>query len=172
MINYRHFTFFLLLILVCISFTYFSKVTATTATWGQEAQSSHVMLNFDETKWGPAPPVLPPGAQMAVLAGDPTKAGTLFTIRAKFPNGYKIPPHWHPTDENVTVIKGTFVMGLGEKFNEAAAHEIRAGGFAMMPKEVRHYAWAKGETIVQVHAIGPFEFNYVNAADDPRNKAK
>lgn len=169
---YRLFAFFLLLALACFSFTYSSKGSAIPAAQDQQAHSSHVMINADDAKWGPAPPALPPGAQLAVLDGDPSKAGTLFTIRAKLPDGYKIPPHWHPTDENVTVIKGTFVMGLGEKINEAAAQELRAGGFARMPQGVRHYAWAKGETVVQVHAIGPFEVNYVNPADDPRHQAK
>src|SRR5262245_38145107 len=169
---YRLFPFFLLLLLSCFSFTYFGNGTAITATQDQQAHSSHVMLNADDAKYGPAPPALPPGAQLAVLDGDPSKAGTPFTMRAKFPNGYKVPPHWHPTDENITVIQGALMIGMGEKFNEAAAQELRAGGFAKMPQGVRHYAWAKGETVVQVHAIGPFEVNYVNAADDPRNKAK
>ena len=82
-----------------------------------------------------------------------------------------VPPHWHPTDENVVVIKGTLMVGMGEKFNKAAAQELREGGFAKMPKDVRHYAWAKGETVLQVYGVGPFEVNYVNAADDPRNKS-
>lgn len=140
-------------------------------TTGKAAQA-HTMVSPNDIKWGPGPAALPPGAQMAVLEGDPSKAGGLFTIRAKMPDGYKIPPHWHPTDENVTVLQGTLLMGLGEKFDQAAAHEMTAGSFATMPKGVRHFAMAKGETLIQVHAIGPFEVNYVNPADDPRNQAK
>src|ERR1043165_8113112 len=130
----------------------------------------HILLSLDQMKWGPAPPSLPAGAQLAVLEGDPSKAGAAFTIRAKFPDGYKIPPHWHPTDEKVTVLQGTFGAGMGEKFDPAAGHEMPTGSFALMPKGVRHYAWAIGETVVQVSGTGPFEVNYVNPADDPRKK--
>ena len=164
--------FLLLLALSCLKVTDASKGTLGIENQPDAAQSAHTMVNADQTKWGPAPPALPPGAQMAVLDGDPSQAGVAFTIRAKFPNGYKVPPHWHPTDEHVTVLKGVFMVGLGEKFSEAGAHELREGGYAKMPKEVRHYAWAKGETTIQVHGIGPFEVTYVNPADDPRNKAK
>jgi hypothetical protein len=137
----------------------------------RKAEQSHTMITPSDVKWGPAPPALQPGAQIAVLSGDPTKAEP-FTMRLKAPDGYKIMPHWHPTDENVTVLEGTFVMGIGEKFDEAAAHEMPVGSFARMPKETRHYAMAKGETVVQVHAIGPFVITYVNPNDDPRKKAK
>jgi len=129
------------------------------------------MVTPNDLKWGPAPPGLPAGAQLAVLSGDPSKAGP-FTIRLKAPDGYKIMPHWHPTDENLTVIEGTFVIGTGEKFDQSAAHEMTAGSFARMPKETRHYAWTKGETVVQVHGAGPFEIIYVNPTDDPRKQAK
>jgi quercetin dioxygenase-like cupin family protein len=146
------------------------KVKKTHAATGK-AQQSHTMITPNDVKWGPAPPALPAGAQMAILSGDPSKA-ELFTIRLKAPDGYKIMPHWHPTDENVTVLEGTFAMGVGEKFDEAAAHEMPVGSFVRMPKGTRHYARAKGETVVQVHAIGPFVINYVNPNDDPRKQAK
>src|SRR5262245_4744973 len=136
-----------------------------------KAEQPHTMVLPNDIKWGPSPPALPAGAQFAVLSGDPSKSG-LFTIRAKFPDGYKIMPHWHPTDENVTVLEGTFAMGVGEKFDQAAAHEMTAGSFVRMPKGTRHYAWAKGETVIQVHAEGPFVINYVNPIDDPRKQAK
>ncbi|MGE0127784.1 MAG: cupin domain-containing protein [Blastocatellales bacterium] len=138
---------------------------------GQSGQA-HTMITPSEVKWAPAPPFLPAGAQAAILAGDPSKAGRLFTLRLKMPDGYKIPPHWHPTDENVTVLEGTFVMGVGEKLDQAAAREMPVGSFARMPKGLRHYAWAKGETVVQVHGVGPFEITYVNPADDPRKLTK
>jgi quercetin dioxygenase-like cupin family protein len=136
-----------------------------------KAEQSHTMITPNEVKWGPAPPALPPGAQIAVISGDPSKAEP-FTIRLKAPDGYKIMPHWHPTDENVTVLEGTFLMGTGEKFDEAAAHAMPVGSFVRMPKGTRHFAMAKGETVVQVHAVGPFVFNYVNPSDDPRKQAK
>ena len=132
------------------------------------AQSAHVMVTPDQVKWGPGPPSLPSGAQLAVLEGDPSKAGAPFAMRAKFPDGYKIPPHWHPMDERVLVIAGTLGLGLGEKFDPAAGHELPTGSYAVMPQGVRHFAWAKGETVIQVSGMGPFEVNYVNSADDPR----
>jgi hypothetical protein len=131
----------------------------------------HITVKPDAIKWGPAPPALPPGAQAAVLAGDPSKPGA-YVIRAKFPDGYKVPPHWHPTDENVTVIKGTFLIGTGEKFDTSKMEALPAGSYMKMPKTMRHFAMAKGDTIVQVHGIGPLEVNYVNAADDPRKKSE
>jgi Domain of unknown function (DUF4437) len=136
-----------------------------------DAHKTHVMVTPGEVKWGPAPPSLPPGAQLAVLAGDPSKAGTPFTIRGKFPDGYKVPPHWHPTDENVVVIEGSLMMSLGEKFDQSTGHEMTAGSYALMPKGVRHFAWAKGETVIQVYGTGPFVINYVNPADDPSRGA-
>ena len=116
--------------------------------------------------WGPAPEVFPPGAQLAVLEGDPTKTEE-FTIRLRMPAGYKIPPHTHPTDENVTVVSGQFKVGMGATFNEAAMKTLPQGGFVTAPKLMAHYAMAVGETIVQVHALGPFAITYVNAAEAP-----
>jgi len=132
--------------------------------------AKHVAIAPADIKWGPGPASLPAGAQMAVLDGDPGKAGMPFVIRAKFPDGYKIAPHWHPTDENVAVMSGTFVVGLGDKFDEKSMTTLAAGGYAHMPKRMHHYASAKGETVIQVHGVGPFQVNYVNAADDPSKK--
>jgi anti-sigma factor ChrR (cupin superfamily) len=133
------------------------------------AAPAHSMATPGEMKWGPAPPALPAGAQIAVLDGDPGKAAP-FVMRLKFPDGYKIPPHWHSGAENITTISGTFMMGLGDKYDAAAMHTLPAGSFAMMPKEGRHYATVKGETIVQIHGTGPFDVNYINPADDPSKK--
>ena len=130
----------------------------------------HVVVKPGDIKWGPAPPGLPPGAQVAVLAGDPGKTGAMFTIRAKLPDGYTVPPHWHPSDENVTVLKGTLIVGKGEKLDPSHADELTAGSYMRMPKEMRHFAKAKGETIIQVHGVGPFDIVYVKDDDDPRKK--
>lgn len=132
----------------------------------------HVVVSLSGTKWGPAPPSLPPGAEAAVLDGDPRKAGSPYTIRVKMPDGYKVPPHWHPVDENVTVLKGALLMGKGDKFDPGMAEELTVGSFSHMPKGMRHFAQAKGETIIQVHGTGPFDITYVNPEDDPRKKAK
>ncbi len=127
------------------------------------------MLNAADMKWGPAPPAFNAGAQMTVIDGDPSQPGP-FVIRAKFPAGFKVMPHWHPTDESVTVISGTLVAGMGEKWDDSAMKTFTAGGFARMPKKTPHYVQAKEETIVQVHGTGPFTLTYVNPNDDPRKK--
>jgi quercetin dioxygenase-like cupin family protein len=123
----------------------------------------------DDFQWGPAPPVFEKGAEMAVLQGDPSKAEE-FTVRLRFPNGYKINPHTHPTTENVTVIKGTFFAGMGEHFVESSMKAFARDAFASIPANHAHYAMARGATIVQVHAIGPFVLTYVNPADDPSKR--
>ena len=127
------------------------------------------MLNAADVKWGPAPPMIMPGAQFAVLDGDPGKPGP-FAVRLKLPAGYKIMPHWHPTDEMVTVISGALKAGMGEKWDDASMKAFNAGAYARMPKKSPHYVQAQDETVVQVTATGPFEFVYVNAKDDPRKK--
>src|ERR1700724_3700493 len=133
------------------------------------APAAHVILTPSDMKWGPAPPVLPAGAQVAVLDGDPFKPG-FFTLRLKFPDGYKIPAHTHPTDENIVVVQGLFRAGMGDAYGESALHDFPVGSFLKMPKEMRHFASAKGETIVQIYGSGPFIVKYVNPNDDPTKK--
>jgi quercetin dioxygenase-like cupin family protein len=132
--------------------------------------AKHVMVTTNDMKWGPAPDALPAGAQMAVLDGDPSKAGVPFVIRAKLPDGYKVMPHWHPTDESVTVLSGTFTVATGDTWNDSAMTSLKAGEFTKMPKMMHHYAGAKGETVIQIHGMGPFAITYINPKDDPRKK--
>jgi len=142
-------------------------------TWAvgadKDAKDGHMILTPDKLQWKPNP-ILPPGAQATVLSGDPTKPGSVYAIRIKIPDGYKVPPHWHPSDENVTVLQGTMMIGVGEKFDPAKMEAVPAGGFMRMPKQMRHFGMAKGELIVQVHGVGPFAINYDNPEDDPRKK--
>ena len=128
--------------------------------------ADNMPVNADGLTWGPAPPVLPKGAQIAVLSGDPSKDG-LYVLRLKMPANYKIPAHNHPTSEYVTVISGKFHIGMGDKLDEKKGVELRAGGFGEAPAHMNHYAWASEETVVQVHGQGPFAITYVNPADDP-----
>jgi hypothetical protein len=121
-------------------------------------------------KWGPAPPGFPPGAQVAVISGDPSKEGP-YVVRAKMPSGYKVMPHTHPTDENVTVLAGTAHIAMGDKFDAKKGETLGAGGFFTAKQGMQHYFWTTSPAIIQIHGIGPFEINYVNAADDPRKKA-
>jgi quercetin dioxygenase-like cupin family protein len=131
------------------------------------AADDHVAVSADELKWGPAPPAFPKGAQIAVVAGDPSKEG-LYAVRLKVPAGYKVPPHVHPNDEQVTVISGTFNIGVGPTLDEKNGHALKAGGFLKMPKNTQHSAWFTEDSIIQVHGVGPQGFTYVNPADDPR----
>ena len=120
--------------------------------------------------WGPAPSVFAPGAQFAVVAGDPSQPGVPFTVRLRFPNGYEIMPHTHPTDERVTVLDGTFRVGMGTTFDASAMTAVPTGGTVTAPAEHAHYAQAQGVTTVQVDAIGPFVLTYVNPDDAPRRR--
>jgi quercetin dioxygenase-like cupin family protein len=133
------------------------------------APVAHAMIAPDAIKWQPFPPG-GPGSTFAVLAGDTEKPGP-FVLRIKSPAGGKIPPHWHPTDEHVTVIKGTLALGMGEEFDARALRRLPPGSYALLPRKMRHFAQSKTETIVQVHGTGPFEIIFVNPADDPRKKA-
>jgi quercetin dioxygenase-like cupin family protein len=134
-----------------------------------KAPAKHAVVTAGDLKWGPAPPSLPPGAEAAVLDGDPTKPGP-FVMRAKFPAGYRVPPHWHPTDENLTIISGSFAVGTGDKLDEASMKTLGAGDFVHMPKQMHHYAMAKEAATIQIHGTGPFAITYVNPGDDPRKK--
>jgi quercetin dioxygenase-like cupin family protein len=117
-------------------------------------------------KWGPAPAVFAHGAQMAVVSGDPSKAEN-FVIQLKMPNGYKIAPHFHPTDETVEVKSGKFMYGMGDTMKAADMKTMDVGQSGTLPAGSHHYAQAKGATVVQVSAMGPFALTYVNPADDP-----
>lgn len=121
----------------------------------------------DAVKWIDGPPSLPKGASIAVLEGDPTKEGP-FVFRVKVPDGYRIPPHTHPKTERVTVISGTFHIGMGDTFDAKKAQAMPAGTYGHWAPGMTHFVWVKGETIVQFHGEGPWTINYVNPADDPR----
>ncbi len=143
---------------------------AATAVGEEAAAPTHVMVAPADLKWGDPPPVFEKGASFTVVSGNPMAEG-LYVVRLKVPAGYRINPHWHPTDEHVTVISGTFLLGMGEKFDKEAMKEIPTGGYALLPAEMRHYAMAKTDAIVQVHGMGPFKLTYVNPADDPSARA-
>ena len=133
------------------------------------AGPDHVMYKEKDIKWGDAPPALPAGAKMAVLMGDPSKPAP-FIVRLKAPSGYRVMPHWHPTAESVTVLSGTFNVGMGDKWDDKALQSLGSGSFATMNAKARHFAITKGETVVQVSGTGPFVINYVDPQDDPSKK--
>ncbi len=146
----------------------FAAEEATTSASGNE---HHVMKPAD-LKWGEVPPGLPAGGKMAVLDGDPTQAGS-FTVRLKAPAGYKVMPHTHPTAERLTVISGSFKVGMGEKFDESSMQVMTPGCYIVLPSGMAHFAKVTREgSIVQIDSEGPFQINYVNPADDPRGAKK
>jgi quercetin dioxygenase-like cupin family protein len=124
---------------------------------GQAGQTRHSMISPGDLKWSSAAP----GVSMAVLSGSPDADGAPFAIRLKLADGTRVPPHWHPTDEHLTVVSGTFHMGVGERFDESAATAMTSGSYGVMPKEVRHFGWVTGETVVQIHGAGPFKTFFV-----------
>lgn len=133
------------------------------------AKGEAISLSPSEIKWGDAPPTFPKGAQMSVLHGDPSKK-EVYTLRFKAPAGYKIPPHWHSKDEQLTILSGTFVLHMGDTM-DAPAHELGPGSYHFLPAKMHHAAEAKGETIIQVDGMGPFDINYLNPADVPNKSA-
>ncbi|HYR69045.1 MAG TPA: cupin domain-containing protein [Candidatus Dormibacteraeota bacterium] len=149
-----------------------SGITEATPTPQSEAMaqaSEHRYFTPADIKWTDAPPSLPKGAKVAVLEGDLASPGP-FTMRAMVPAGYKIPPHFHPGIEHVTVLSGSFFMGMGETFDESKGHELAPGSFSYMVAGARHFAWTKKATVLQIHGMGPWGITYVNATDDPRNQ--
>ena len=138
----------------------------------QESRSPQraVVVTPGTEAWGPAPAILPAGAQLAVLEGDPTKSG-MYSMRLRMPDGYRIPPHFHPSYEHVTVVSGTFQVGMGDRFDAAALKPLPTGSFAVLSPGMRHFARAKGETVIQLHGLGPWSLSYVNPADAPKQEA-
>jgi quercetin dioxygenase-like cupin family protein len=136
------------------------------ASYSQEKKSSdaaHKVVRSGDLKWIG----IMKGCELATVSGDFNAEGSPFVLRIRCADGIKVPAHWHPTDENVTVVKGTFLVGLGETFDESKLQTMNAGNFVTMPKEMRHFALCKGETIVQVHGMGPFKVNWVNPSEVP-----
>lgn len=138
------------------------------ASHGQ-AGHGHSMTAGADLKWADVPS-LPPGARIAVLEG-PMNEAVPFTVRLRLPAQYRIPPHWHPAVEHVTVLAGTFHMGHGESYDGARATVLPPGGFAVMQPRTPHFAFTLNEPVeIQLHGIGPWGVTYINAQDDPRRK--
>jgi quercetin dioxygenase-like cupin family protein len=135
-------------------------------TLGHEEAALHPP---EAIKWHAGPASLPKGAMIAVLEGDPTNEGP-FVFRVKIPDGYRVSPHTHPKTERVTVISGTFNLGMGDTFDETATKPMPTGSYGYWPAGMKHFVWAKGETVLQFHGVGPWSIQYLNPADDPRNQ--
>ena len=146
-----------------------AALTFSASTKKSMTAPSHMVMAPSAIQWGDAPPTLPKGAKMAVLSGDPSKKG-FFVLRLKAPDGYRVAAHWHPTRENLTIISGTFHLGMGDTLDTSKADAMAAGSFAYLDGKMNHYAWVEGDTVVQVEGMGPFVVNYVNPKDDPSKK--
>ena len=129
----------------------------------------HVITTLADARWGTAPPMLPPGAQIAVLAGDPSKPAP-YTVRLKFPANYLVPAHFHPNDENVLVVSGDLFIGMGTRVDKKSATALGIGGYALMPANHNHFAFTTSEATILLYGIGPIDFTYVNSTDDPRKR--
>lgn len=130
------------------------------------AADDGLFINAGDLKWGDAPPVLPKGAKVAVLNGDPFKPGP-YTIRLSSPANYKLAPHWHTQTENLTIISGALYIGMGDKAVAKDAHELKAGGYHYLPAKQHHYAFTKVPTVVQISGEGPFDITYIDPKDNP-----
>lgn len=131
------------------------------------SSSAHMALVMpSDVVWRP----LRPGAEIAVVSGNPDAVGEPFVMRMRYTGAVRVPPHWHPNDEHITVLSGTFMLGMGERVDDATAKALTAGAYAFAPAKMPHFAWSKGDTVVQVHGLGPFVINYVNPADKPVQK--
>ena len=146
-------------------FAVLAVVVASAAT-SVYAQAHHILVPADKVQWAPAT-VLPAGAQISVLEGNPAEKGPV-TLRLKFPANYNIPPHWHSMTERVTVLSGTLNVGAGDTLNRQASQPLAPGGFVSLPGKMHHYAWTAVPTIVQINLEGPFDIFYINPADDPQ----
>ena len=146
-------------------------LSAGLLTASVQAMDEHKIVAPDDIQWGPAPPTLPPGAQAAVLYGNPAQDG-LFALRLRFPAGYHVPPHTHPKPEVITVLSGNFKLGAGETAEPTKAQALGPGTLFAMPSGMAHYAYTDEETVVQLNSVGPFGISYVNPQDDPRPKTQ
>ena len=154
-----------------VSVTTAAAILAAGSLASLHAQTkTHVISAVKDAQWGPAPPMLPPGAQIAVLAGNPM-GSSAYTVRLKFPANYAIPAHSHPTDENVVVVSGAVTFGMGDKLVKGAASNktLTPGGYFLAPAGMTHFAYTTSETTIVLYGQGPVEFKYVNPADDPRS---
>lgn len=146
-----------------------AATSATAQTHDSSDHAGHAIVALpDGIDWSPAPASLPPGSRVAVLEGDPSKPGP-FTMRLWMPAGYRISPHFHPSDERVTVVSGSFWVGMGNSFDADAGTELPVGAYAALAPGVAHFAWTTQESVIQLNNIGPWSLTYVNPADDPRS---
>lgn len=148
----------------------FSASPAVSSGLADRGPDEPIIVSDDQVKWQPGPGSLAPGAQFALIEGNPAEEG-YFMLRIKMPDGFRIAPHTHPGVERLTVLSGTFRLGHGEQIDEETTMDLGAGSYFSMPPQMAHFAIAQGETVVQLASIGPWEIDYIDPADDPRLQA-
>jgi quercetin dioxygenase-like cupin family protein len=146
-------------------------IAALALASGAQSMDDQVFVNAADIKWGAAPPVLPKGAKLSVLYGDPGKPGQ-YVLRLAAPANYRIPPHWHSQTENLTIISGALYLGMGDKLVAKEAHALKTGGYHYLPAKQHHYAFTKAATVIQINGEGPFDINYIDPKDNPAPAAK
>jgi len=109
--------------------------------------------------------------EWAVVSGDLDKKGGLYVLRLRTQGEVKVPPHWHVTDEHVTVLEGSFWIAHGEQYDATKLQELKVGAHSLVPAEVRHFALHKAGNVIEVFGVAPLVVNFVNPEDDP-NRAK
>jgi len=108
---------------------------------------------------------------MAVVSGDPDKKGGVYVIRIRAKGEVQVPPHWHPADEHITVLEGSFLLAHGEKYDASKLIQLKPGAHSVMPAKLPHFGLHKAGNVVEVYGEGPFAPTFVNPEDDP-NRAK
>lgn len=148
----------------CATSAVFGACFLASSAWAQHG--SHQITTPGDLKWQDVA-ALPPGAQIAVIEGRMSEEGPI-TARLKLPANYRIPPHFHPVQERVTVLSGTMNIGMGDKFDQAKTTAMKPGTVLLMPPKMHHFAWTSEETVFQLNVTGPWTVTYLNPADDPR----
>ena len=169
-----------LMVLTLLPLTVAAQTKAPAKPSGAVAKPTPMVVEPGSEKWGDVPAaalVGTPSVEMggtlrvAVVQGDPMTAGRSYTLRLSCTDGLKIAPHWHPTTENVTVVKGAAAVGMGSKWDDGALKDVPTGGFFSAGPQMRHFAQCKGDTVLQVHGIAPFVVNFVSPDDgEPAKK--
>jgi quercetin dioxygenase-like cupin family protein len=136
---------------VCVAQTGAAQPPAKSTT---NPAGSHIVRLPNNLQWNPLAGA--PGAKMAVVSGDPDNPGAPFVIRILNPDGAKVPPHWHPTDEHITVLTGTFIVGMGRTFDLAGGQALTVGSYMLVPKEMPHFATAKATSLCRCMALDRF----------------
>lgn len=150
------------------AFAALSTMVALGAAGAVSAETPQIMLTPADLQWTDVGS-LPPGAKLAMIEGKMSDPAPI-TARIKLPANYRLPPHWHPGVERVTVLAGTFHYGMGDRADMKHTTAMPSGSVIVMPPKMSHFVFTKEETIVQLNVVGPWGINYVDPADDPRKK--